>query len=132
KGHGTIRHAPDAVLREYCAACSLAMSCEALARACLPLAAGGLSPLLQEQVLTESQVRRINALMITSGMYDSVGSFAYRVGLPAKSGVGGGIVAVVPGSCSIAVWSPELDRCGNSLVGTMALESFVRHTNLSI
>ncbi|MEX2374477.1 MAG: glutaminase [Dehalococcoidia bacterium] len=132
KAHKRIRHDPDEVLQAYCRICALRMSCESLARAFLPLAASGLSPILQEQVLTKDQARRINALMMTSGMYDSVGSFAYRVGLPAKSGVGGGIVAVVPRKCVIAVWSPELDRGGNSLVGTAALESFVRHTGVSI
>jgi glutaminase len=70
--------------------------------------------------------------MMTCGMYDSTGSFAYRVGLPAKSGVGGGIVAVSPGRGVVAVWSPELDRAGNSLVGTIALELFVQHTGWAI
>ena len=108
------------------------MSCVDLARAFLPLAAGGVSPLLRECVLTERQAKRINALMLTCGLYDSVGSFAYRVGLPAKSGVGGGIVAVAPGKLAVAVWSPELDRSGNSYVGTAALEVFTRMTRLSI
>ena len=103
-----------------------------LARACLPLIARGQSAILQEQVLTERQARRINALMMTSGIYDAVGSFAFRVDLPAKSGVGGGIAAVVPGHCAICVWAPELDRSGNSLVGTVALELFIKLPGLSV
>lgn len=132
RSHGSIRHDPGVLLSAYCRQCSIEMSCLDLARAFLPLANSGVSPLLQEAVLTDRQARRINALMMTCGMYDSVGSFAYRVGLPAKSGVGGGIVAVVPQQCCIAVWSPELDRSGNSLVGVAALELFVRMTKMSI
>lgn len=132
RSHGTIRHEPEHLLALYCRQCSLKMSCVDLARAFLPLANAGVSPLLQEAVLTSRQARRINALMMTSGVYDSAGSFAFRVGLPAKSGVGGGIVAIVPKHCCIAVWSPELDRSGNSLVGTAALELFVQLTRLSI
>jgi glutaminase len=71
-------------------------------------------------------------LLLTCGIYDSVGSFAYRVGLPAKSGVGGGIVAVVPEQAAIAVWSPELDRFGTSVVGIQALEAFSQLTNCSV
>ena len=132
RGHGSIHNDPQQILALYCRQCALEMSCLDLARAFLPLANAGVSPLLQEAVLTPRQVKRINALMMTSGVYDSAGSFAFRVGLPAKSGVGGGIVAIVPAHCSIAVWSPELDRSGNSLVGTIALELFVRLTDLSI
>jgi glutaminase len=132
RSHRAIRHEPDRLLALYCRQCALEMSCLDLARAFLPLANGGVSPLLQEAVLTPRQARRINALMMTSGVYDSAGSFAFRVGLPAKSGVGGGIVAIVPRHCCIAVWSPELDRSGNSLVGTAALELFTRLTDLSI
>jgi glutaminase len=132
KAHGRIRHEVEPLLDLYCHQCSLAMSCLDLARACLPLAAKGFSPVLGETVLTSGQARRLNALMLTCGMYDAVGSFAYRVGLPAKSGVGGGIVAVVPDVLSACVWSPELDRCGNSYVGTAALELFTRITRLSI
>lgn len=132
RSHRAIRTDPEELLRLYCRQCALEMSCLDLACAFLPLANAGVSPLLQEVVITRQQARRINALMITSGVYDSVGSFAYRVGLPAKSGVGGGIVAIVPNRCSIAVWSPELDRSGNSLVGTAALECFTRRTNTSI
>jgi glutaminase len=132
KSHGVVTHPIKRLLDVYCHQCALAMSCRQLARACLPLAAGGHSPLLGESVLTPAQARRINALMLTCGMYDAVGSYAYRVGLPSKSGVGGGIVAVVPGHLVIAVWSPALDSHGNSLVGTAALELFAQMTHLSI
>jgi glutaminase len=132
KSHGQIAGHVDRLLDVYCHQCSLAASCLDLARACLPLAASGYSPLLGEAVLTARQARRINALMLTCGTYDSVGSFAYRVGLPAKSGVGGGIVALVPRVLSVAVWSPELDRSGNSYVGTAALELFTTITRHSV
>lgn len=132
KAHGRIANEVEPVLDLYCHQCSLAMSCVDLAKACLPLAAKGFSRVLGESVLTASRARRLNALMLTCGMYDAVGSFAYRVGLPAKSGVGGGIVAVVPELLTICVWSPELDRFGNSYVGTAALELFTRITKLSI
>lgn len=132
KSHGRIHSAVDPLLDVYCHQCALAMSCRDLARAVLPLASAGFSPLLGETVLTQRQSRRINALMLTCGTYDSVGSFAYRVGLPAKSGVGGGIVALVPGVLSIAVWAPELDRSGNSYIGTAALELFTTITRHSV
>lgn len=130
--HGMIHSAPSALVEEYCSQCALEMSCSQLARLFLPLATGGFSRILGETVMTQRIVRRVNALLMTSGVYDSVGSFAYRVGLPAKSGVGGGIVAIAPGKCSIAVWSPGLDRSGNSLVGTLALELFAQRTRLSV
>ena len=130
--HGRLGNPVASVLDTYFHQCSLAMSCADLARAFLPLANRGLSPVLEEAVLTERQAKRINALMLTCGMYESVGSFAYRVGLPAKSGVGGGIVAVLPSKFCVVVWSPELDRSGNSLVGTAALEALTRLTQLSI
>ena len=130
--HGRLGNPVASVLDTYFHQCSLAMSCADLARAFLPLANRGLSPALEEAVLTEPQAKRINALLLTCGMYESVGSFAYRVGLPAKSGVGGGIVAVLPSKFCVVVWSPELDRSGNSLVGTAALEALTRLTQLSI
>ncbi len=78
------------------------------------------------------QARQINALMITSGMYDGAGEFAFRVGMPGKSGVGGGIIAIVPDEFCIAVWSPELDHAGNSLAGTAALERLAQQMGRSI
>ena len=130
--HGTIDHDPDSVVDAYCRQCAVALSARDLARAALPLATGGYSPFADETVLSGRLARRVNAVMMTCGMYEATGSFAYRVGLPAKSGVGGGIVAIAPGIGSIAVWSPELDRAGNSLVGTIALELFVQNTGWSL
>ncbi|MCK8514715.1 glutaminase [Methylonatrum kenyense] len=120
------------LLAAYFHQCALSMTCRDLSRAFVALANGGLSPILEEAVVTARHAKRINSLMLTSGMYDSVGNFAYRVGLPAKSGVGGGIVAIVPGHMCIAVWSPELDLSGNSVVGVRALETFSEITGLSI
>ncbi|MEO0391717.1 MAG: glutaminase [Pseudomonadota bacterium] len=132
KSHGVIDHDVEAVLRAYCQMCAIALSCEDLAAATLALANRGFSPLVGETIMPARQAKRINAVMLTCGTYDSVGSFAYRVGLPAKSGVGGGIVAVVPDKMTLAVWSPELDRSGNSYVGTAALEQFTNLANMSI
>jgi glutaminase len=78
------------------------------------------------------QSKQINALMATCGLYDGAGEFAYRVGMPGKSGVGGGIIAIVPGEMTIAVWSPELDPSGNSLAGTQALELLSERIGRSI
>ena len=132
KSHGVIDHDVESVLRAYCRMCAIAMSCEDLVAATQALANRGFSPLVGETILPARQAKRINAVMLTCGTYDSVGSFAYRVGLPAKSGVGGGIVAVVPDKMTLAVWSPELDRSGNSYVGTAALAQFTNLTDLSI
>ncbi len=132
RSFGTIMHEVDAVIEAYCRQCAVTITCRQLARATLPLAAGGFSPIIEETVFPERLTRRLNALLLTCGIYDSVGSFAYRVGLPAKSGVGGGIVAVVPEMATIAVWSPELDRFGTSVVGGYALEHFSQLTNCSV
>ncbi len=132
RSFGTITHDSEAVIEAYCRQCAITINCRQLARAALPLAAGGFSPIVEETVFTPRLTRRLNALLLTCGIYDSVGSFAYRVGLPAKSGVGGGIVAVVPNYGAIAVWSPELDRFGTSVVGGYALEHFSQLTNCSV
>ncbi|MEX0299190.1 MAG: glutaminase [Kordiimonas sp.] len=132
KAHGNIDGDIEHIIETYCYQCALEMTCEDLAVAALPLASGGYAGIHGDAVLSKSQVKRINAVMLTCGVYDSVGSFAYRVGLPAKSGVGGGIVAVIPGKMSISVWAPELDVYGNSYVGTAALEMFTTMTHTSI
>ncbi|WP_162419258.1 glutaminase [Cyclobacterium roseum] len=110
------------VIRTYVSQCSIEMCCEELAKAFSYLANDGYSIFAKREILNESQSRRVNALMLTCGFYDESGEFAFRVGLPGKSGVGGGIAAVMPGKFSIAVWSPELNEKGNSVKAIKALE----------
>ncbi len=132
KSFGNITNDVDAVLNAYFHHCGLMMSCVDLARAFLFLANSGINPFNGERLLTSSQSKRLNALMQSCGFYDESGEFAFCVGLPGKSGVGGGIVAVIPRLLSICVWSPELNRNGNSLVGMKALELFTTKTGISI
>jgi glutaminase len=127
-----LRQPIDAVLDFYFYQCSLAMSCTDLARGFLFLANRGRCPWSGKALLSPDLTKRINALMLTCGTYDAAGDFAYHVGMPAKSGVGGGIVAVIPGRLAIAVWSPALNAKGNSLAGSLALERFTSKTGLSI
>ena len=122
KSFGRIDMPVEAVVNAYCRQCAIAMTCEDLARAALFLANGGVVPWSGERVLDPSPTKRLSALMLTCGTYDEAGDFVYRVGLPAKSGVGGGIVAVLPGELAVCVWSPGLDHSGNSLAGVQALE----------
>jgi glutaminase len=131
-GFGRLEHPVDLVLGVYFHQCALAMSCHQLARAGLFLAAGGRNPLTGHSVVRPERARRINALMLTCGHYDGSGDFAWRVGLPGKSGVGGGILAVAPGRAAIAVWSPGLDDTGNSLLGSRALELLAQRTGWSV
>ncbi|NOX14446.1 MAG: glutaminase [Epsilonproteobacteria bacterium] len=120
------------VMDIYFKQCSISMSTKELSRAVLYLANHGVDPITKKRFLNESQAKRLNSLMLTCGHYDASGDFAFRVGLPGKSGVGGGIVAIVPNLMSICVWSPKLNDKGNSLVGTKALELFTTKTRLSI
>lgn len=132
KSYGNIQNDVGKVLDVYFHQCSLSMNCSGLARAFLFLAAGGYDPVSGARICEPRQVKRINSLMQTCGLYDEGGDFAYRVGLPGKSGVGGGIVAIMPGELSVAVWSPGLNPAGNSLAGMMALELFTTYTAKSI
>ncbi|CAM3741289.1 glutaminase [Parendozoicomonas haliclonae] len=129
---GNIKHPIAQVLDFYFYQCSLNMSCLDLARASRFLAMEGQHPFRDERVVSPLQARRINTLMMTCGTYDEAGEFAFHVGLPCKSGVGGGIVATVPGKMSICVWSPELGKKGNSLPGMQALKTFVEKTGLAV
>lgn len=132
KAFGNIRHAPDLTLGVYFHQCAIAMSCLQLAKAGRYLMQGGLLERGGLRVVPARRARRINALMLTCGHYDASGDFAFRVGLPGKSGVGGGILAVAPGRASIAVWSPGLNANGNSQLGTLALERLAEATGWSV
>lgn len=129
---GNLKNSPGAVLDAYFHQCAIEMNVSELARAGLFLAHGGTDPLTGRQFARPSRADRINAMMMTCGHYDMSGDFAFRVGLPGKSGVGGGILAIAPGVGSIAVWSPALNKSGNSLAGTVALEAFAAETGLNV
>lgn len=132
KSFGNIQNDVETVVDVYCHQCAISMSCMDLARAFLFLANHGLNPFTREQILTVSQAKRLGALMLTCGFYDESGDFAFRAGLPGKSGVGGGIAAYMPGNLAITVWSPELNRHGNSLIGMETLERFTTDISNSI
>jgi glutaminase len=129
---GRIKHPVENVLGTYFHQCATAMSCTQLANAGEFLVSDGMNLSTGVRVVTPQRARRINSLMLMCGHYDGSGEFAYRVGLPGKSGVGGGILAIAPGKASIAVWSPGLDDIGNSKLGTEALEMLVQHTGWAI
>lgn len=131
KSFGNIKNEPAEVLDFYFDMCSLEMDCQQLSRTFTFLANGG-NKLDGQEIITGSQSKRINALMLTCGFYDESGEFAFKVGLPGKSGVGGGIVALYPNNYTIAVWSPKLNRHGNSFKGMKLLEEVTTHSELSI
>lgn len=132
KSFGVLDNPVDFTLGVYFHHCAIAMSCRQLAMAGRFLAHLGRNPSTGLSVVPPERARRINALMLTCGHYDGSGEFAYRVGLPGKSGVGGGILAIAPGKASIAVWSPGLDASGNSHLGRMALEMLSKRMGWSI
>lgn len=129
---GNLRHPVETTLGVYFRQCAIAMTCRQLARAGLFLAMSGCDPLTGEQLVEPHRARRINAIMMGCGHYDNSGEFAFRVGLPGKSGVGGGILCIAPGQGSIAVWSPGLNDAGTSLVGAIALEHFAYAAGWSV
>lgn len=132
KSFGTIEHDIDTVMDIYCNQCSISMNTLTLAKSFLFLANGGVNPATGQRVVTSRTAKRLNALMLTCGLYNESGDFAYRVGLPGKSGVGGGIIAILPGKLSIAVWSPELNANGNSYRGIETLEQFTTDIGISV
>jgi glutaminase len=132
RAFGNIHHPVERTLGVYFHQCALAMNCRQLAMAGRYLMAGGRIPATGRSIISPQRARRINALMLTCGHYDGSGEFAFRTGLPGKSGVGGGILAVAPGVASIAVWSPGLNERGNSQLGTLAIERLVHKTNWSV
>ncbi|MYS73495.1 glutaminase, partial [Streptomyces sp. SID5926] len=129
--YGNIDNPVPVLLDQYFRQCSVAASCADLALATGFLARHGIRA-DGTRLLSRSRAKQINAVMLTCGTYDAAGDFAHRVGLPGKSGVGGGIVAVVPGHCTLCVWSPGLDERGNSVAGVAALDRFTTLTGLSV
>jgi len=132
KAFANIEHRVDDALTVYFNQCALALSCRQLALAGRYLMLDGRHPDTGQAIVLPQRARRILALMLTCGHYDGSGEFAFRVGIPGKSGVGGGILAVVPGKASIAVYSPGLNERGNSKLGTEALERLAVATNWSV
>ena len=132
KSFGNIENEPSEVLDFYYTLCSIEMTCAELSNLFLFLANDGFTTVDHQQIITRSQTKRMNALMQTCGFYDESGEFAFKVGLPGKSGVGGGIVAVYPKQYAIAVWSPKLNEKGNSYKGMRFLEEFTTETEQSI
>ncbi|RXK01678.1 glutaminase [Arcobacter sp. CECT 8989] len=132
KSFNNIENHTQEVIETYFKQCSIMMNTKQLTKSMLYLANHGVIPNTNSEIITQAQAKRINAVMLTCGHYDASGDFAFHVGLPGKSGVGGGIVAVVPQKMAICVYSPRLNKHGNSLVGTKALELFTTKTRLSI
>lgn len=132
KSFGNIHNEINDVMDLYFHICSIEMSCEELSQSFLFLANNGVVPHSNKRILSPSRTKRANALMQSCGFYDEAGEFTFKVGLPGKSGVGGGIVAVHPQKYCITVWSPRLNAKGNSYKGMLFLEEFTTHTELSI
>jgi glutaminase len=129
---GNLTNPAEDVVSLYFRQCAIEMSCRQIARAALYLAFEGCDPVTGEQVVPANRCRRILATMMTCGHYDNSGDFAFRIGLPGKSSVGGGILAIAPGHGSIAVWSPGLNSAGTSLAGLAALEQLIERTGWSV
>lgn len=132
KAYGMIDANTEEVLDCYFKACSIKATAVDLARIAFVLANGGMDVEKGEQIFEKKYAKYINAVLMTCGMYDGSGEFAVNVGVPAKSGVGGGIMAVVPGRMGIGIYSPALDGKGNSFAGIKALEMLSRELDLSI
>ena len=132
KSFGNMDPFVEGALKLYFHQCALSLTCQQLAMAGRYLMFDGVHPDTRQTIVAPLLARRINALMLMCGHYDGSGEFAYRVGIPGKSGVGGGILAIVPGKASIAVWSPGLNKRGNSKLGTRALERLADATGWSV
>ena len=132
KSFGNIHNDIDEVMDLYFHICSIEMSCMELSKSFLFLANNGVVPYSGKRILSPSRTKRANALMQSCGFYDESGQFTFKVGLPGKSGVGGGIVAIHPLRYCITVWSPRLNPKGNSYKGMLFLEEFTTRTELSI
>jgi len=132
KSFGNIEAKIPDVLSHYFTQCSITMSCQQLAQSLLFLANKGIDPRTNKTICSAKDAHRVNAILSTSGMYDQSGEFAFSVGLPAKSGVGGGLIAIVPNYGVICTWSPPLNRFGNSVVGVNLVAGLAEELGLSI
>jgi glutaminase len=132
KSFDNIKHQPEEVLDFYYHQCSVEMSCIDLAKCFQVFANNGMIPKSNSKFLTSSQCKRMNALMQMCGFYDQAGEFTFKVGLPGKSGVGGGVVAIFPNHYTVAIWSPKLNKKGNSFYSLETLERLTTETEASI
>ncbi len=132
KSFGNIENNIEDILNLYYYICSIEMSCEELSKTFLLFSNNGIIPSTKEKIISKSYSKRINSIMQTCGFYDEAGEFSFKVGLPGKSGVGGGIVAIHPNKYSVAVWSPKLNKKGNSVKGIKALELLTTKSEISI
>ena len=132
KSFGNIENNIEEVLDLYYYMCAFEMTCEELSKTFLLFANDGVIPSTKEKIISKSYSKRINSIMQTCGFYDEAGEFSFKVGLPGKSGVGGGIVAIHPHKYSVAVWSPKLNTKGNSVKGIKSLELLTTKSELSI
>ncbi len=132
KSFDNLHNDPRHVVKTYCTQCAIEMTCLDLAKAGLFLANKGCIPTTKECIIDDESAKKINAIMLTCGAYDAAGELAYRIGWPLKTGVGGGILAIVPNVLSVCVWSPGLDNVGNSYNGIKALEQLEACTDLSV
>jgi len=132
QSHGNFFNEVSEVVSAYCASCAIEASCVELARAGLFLANGGRDPKTGRRLLSAHEAQRVCALMLTTGTYENSGVTAFAIGLPTKSGVGGGVLAVLPGRGAICAWSPRLGECGNSVRAMKALELISNVAGLSV
>ena len=132
KSFGNFENDVDPVLMNYCKYCAIEMNVIELAKTFSFLANRGTPQVTNNAFISAKQNSQLNSLLFTSGLYDAAGDFAYRIGMPGKSGVGGGIVAIVPGKYTVAVWSPELNQYGNSVAGLYALELFAKEMDIQL
>ncbi len=132
KSHDLLQDDVEDVLDCYFRACSIELDCKDLANIAYVLASKGRLPSVSEPLFEPHYARYINAVLMTCGMYDGSGEFAIKVGVPAKSGVGGGIMAVVPGRMGIGIYAPALDKKGNSAAGFQLLRRLSEELSLSI
>ena len=132
QSYGYMYADPMEVCAVYTRQCSVSITCQDLVTMGVTLANGGVNPLTGKRVLEAKNVAPILSEMTLNGLYDTTGDWYYKVGLPGKSGVGGGILAVVPGVCAIAAFAPPLDVAGNSVRGQLAAEYLSRTLNLSL